>query len=915
MIAAGKCLLALIVVSAAVVCRGLTVNLSGNPEGDRLFVSPSGDDAADGSESAPLASMSGARDRIRAMKDEGLPATPVTVYFADGIYEIAEPVIFTTEDSGTSAAPITYKAMNPGKVTISGGRTITGWQQRANGVWAAPVAKDWEFYQLFVDGERRQRARTPNHGYLKSFGPSRPVVNFGALDKSDLRYNKEFRYRNDDLQNWPDLADALVVYFHSWLASLHWVERLDEDQGIVYLRNPSQWPFGRWDNQQGRYYIENVKAAFDAPGEWFLDKAAGELLYRPLPGESTNAVEVIAPFARRLLEFEDVEHLAFEGLSFRYSDWRLNKDDYRPRQAFSNVDSTPIFGRKLRNTRFERCEIAMAGAHAMVLREGCQNNIIRQCHIHNMAGGGVYIGVTTPVPPGTPNEMLSHSNVVDNCFIHDLNHTLHGSVGILVAHASDNSITHNDISEFDYTGISVGWIWTMDHRTNHRRNRIENNRVHHLVKGVLSDGGGIYTTGYYNEGTVIRGNVVHDIHHYPTHNHAKGIYLDGCSSDIVVENNLVYDISGLGIQTKGERNIVRNNIFAFCGMAGISRGRQVNDHMDTFEPNIFIRNLVYLGDAPVLRGELSQDMSALDFNLYWNRETPGQAAVDYFLGTSEWSANRISLDDFRELGQDVNSLVSDPIFKNPERRDFRLKQDSPAAVVGFVPFDHSDAGLYGCNAWTGLPSTLVHRPLETFEIDWSTFSSDFEDHHDGMRPMTGWAVGENDTCTVRVTEERSASGSKSLLFQAGGGAQSWFPNMVIRKPFGEGRYSLSMRIWNDPEHPGAITLGTRSYDEEDYTTCVEVRIRSDGEITAGNRPIGAVPAGEWFELSLSFGGGKNDGQSYDLLVTLTDGTAIRADSVPASDASFDRLDWIGIIASANEGRFYLDELQLEKVKE
>ena len=97
------------------------------------------------------------------------------------------------------------------------------------------------------------------------------------------------------------------------------------------------------------------------------------------------------------------------------------------------------------------------------------------------------------------------------------------------------------------------------------------------MQGVLSDGGGIYFCGYLHAGTVVRGNVVHDINHHLTHCSAKGIYLDNPSSDIVVENNLCYDISSLGIQAKGERNQIRNNIFAYCGVAGLSRGTRNGD--------------------------------------------------------------------------------------------------------------------------------------------------------------------------------------------------------------------------------------------------------------------------------------------------------------------------------------------------
>jgi hypothetical protein len=878
------------------------------PQRPTIYVAPGGKDAAAGTQAAPLATLAGARDRVRQLKQEGAAGKPISVVFADGTYELAEAVVFGPQDSGAKKAPVTYRAEHPGKVILSGGSHVTGWTPKGEGVWAAPIESGRDFYQLFVNGERRQRARTPNSGYLKSFGPARPVANFGALKPlKDPPFYKEFRYRDGDLQNWPDLADALVIFYHSWLVSVHWVDRIDPAKGIAIMRNPAGWPFGNVDNQQERYVIENIKSAFDAPGEWYLDKAAGELLYRPLPGEDMKKPEVTAPVALRLLELDNVEHLAFEGLAFRYSDWRLDKDAFRDQQAFANLDCAPIFGRKLRHTRFENCEIALAGIHALVLREGCQNNVISQCHIHNMAGGGVYIGVLN-FRPGTPPAELSHHNTVNNCFIHTLNHTFHGAVGILLGQASDNTITHNDISEFDWTGISVGWNWVKTTNSYHRNNRIEKNHIHHLMQGVLSDGGGIYFCGYLHTGTVVRGNVVHDINHHLTHCSAKGFYLDNPSSDLVVENNLCYDISSLGIQAKGERNQIRNNIFAYCGVAGLSRGTETGI---PDEVNQFSRNILYMEHPVMARGAVSSALSTFDHQLYWNRRPPLNAVfIDGSIDGDGTRASDESEATGRKLGQAELSVVADPGFVNPEQRDFRLKPGSPAEKIGFVPFDFSDAGLYGDPAWTARPATLTHRPLETVEPDWLAFRYDFEDHRAGMMPMTCWSVGEKNGCTVRISTDRAASGTKSLLFEDGADAPSYFPMLSIKRGYADGRYRLSLKLWQDPANPAELSLGTRSYMGATCLTGVRVRIGPDGAVFAGDKKLGTVPQGEWITLELSFGSGAEHAASYDVSATLTNGARLEATQVPVADATFQQLNWIGVIASGTKGRLYIDDLGL-----
>ena len=94
--------------------------------------------------------------------------------------------------------------------------------------------------------------------------------------------------------------------------------------------------------------------------------------------------------------------------------------------------------------------------------------------------------------------------------------------------------------------MSIGWNWSdAPNRTHH--NLIENNHVHHIVRGVLSDGGGIYTLGT-QIGTVIRNNVFHDVFPYmgdPAM--AWGIYLDQGSNSLLVQNNIVYNTLTGGI--------------------------------------------------------------------------------------------------------------------------------------------------------------------------------------------------------------------------------------------------------------------------------------------------------------------------------------------------------------------------------
>ena len=123
-------------------------------------------------------------------------------------------------------------------------------------------------------------------------------------------------------------------------------------------------------------------------------------------------------------------------------------------------------------------------------------------------------------------------------------HVYAAGVGIWVAQSSHNQISHNDIHDFLYSGISVGWNWGVQkNRTHH--NVIEFNHVHDLVHGTLSDAGLIYCLGV-SPGSVIRNNVFHDMWPYSRPALGWGIYLDARCGNYTIENNLVYNTLSVG---------------------------------------------------------------------------------------------------------------------------------------------------------------------------------------------------------------------------------------------------------------------------------------------------------------------------------------------------------------------------------
>lgn len=670
-----------------------------------LNVRPGGDDA---STTGPFASIAGARDAIRALRASGSIDGPVRVVVEAGEYQITEPVVFLPEDSGTADTPASYESAQDAAVIIHGGRAISGW--RAEGpLWVADLPDvregNWSFSQLFVNGERRTPARTPNANHpagdfpdeddlLLTVGPVMETDAAGKESKSATR----FYYRPGDVKAWPSLHDAIVVVYHSWETALLRPKSIDETAQILEFTGPTNWGFGYWHPDQ-RYYIEHLFEALDQPGEWFLNKREGRLYYMPMAGEEISTLRAVAPVAGQLLRIEGapeagrfVEHLNFRGLKFHYTEFAVKPEGHSDGQAAASVPAAvEIMGG--RHLTFEQCEIAHTGTYGLWFRRGSQDNLLTRSEIFDLGAGGVRIG--EGASPASAAE-ATERNVVDNCFIHDGGRVFRGAVGAWIGRSSHNRLSHNEICDFRYTGISVGWSWGYDESSAHH-NIIEFNRVHNIAKGQLSDTGGIYTLGV-SPGTVIRNNIFHDVISSPKVSGGWGIYFDEGSTGILAENNLVYNTrTGTLHQHYGRDNRVVNNIFAYSHNGQLIRSRE-EDHNSFF----FERNIVLFNNNQLLGSTWKNGNFTLDSNVYWSTqpELVELGAMD-FAGRT-WEA-------WRAEGHDRHSVIADPRFVDAESGDFRLREDSPALTLGFKPFDFREAGLYGDPAWVEKPRAIA-RP-------------------------------------------------------------------------------------------------------------------------------------------------------------------------------------------------------------
>jgi hypothetical protein len=671
-----------------------------------IYVSPAGNDAWSGqserSDAAagegPVATLTRARDLVREWKRSGPLAEPVHVVLADGVYETTEPFVLAPEDSGTRDCPISYEAAPGARPIISGGRALRGFARDQDGLWKANIpevtAGRWYFEQLYVDGRRAVRARTPNRFYDYMGQTSETPVEGkpGVFTRMSVVPPSVL----EPLKSLSDAAlrDVTLVAYHKWCITRRLLTRIDTAAGALVtvgeqVRDYSDWPVNT------RFHLENFKAALDQPGEWFLARD-GSLYYKPLPDQDMTKAQVVAPVARKLLVLAGepekgrfVEHVTFRGLTFEHNSYPLPPAGYVPWQA-ACVTEAALMADGARNVEITDCEIGHTGDYAVWFRRGCRDCLLRHCYLHDLGAGGARIGEGQD----RANHAEQTSRVtLDNNIIHGGGRTYDDAVGIWIGQSADNVISHNDIGDFFYSGISVGWRWGYAPSLA-KRNRLSFNRVHHIGQGVLSDMGGIYTLGP-SEGTAIRNNVFHDVHSYSYG--GWGMYTDEGSTGITMENNLVYNTkTGSFHQHYGRENVVRNNILASSQEHQLQATRIENYLSFTFE-----RNIVYWRTGPLLAGPWGQINIVMDNNCYSG--AAGQPVTFAGMDLKAWQVK----------GHDQHSIIADPKFADPDRHDYHLAPDSPALGLGFKPFDYTQAGVYGDPSWR---KKAADAPMASLEL-------------------------------------------------------------------------------------------------------------------------------------------------------------------------------------------------------
>jgi len=667
---------------------------------------------------------------LARLRSAGTPAGS-TVRVKKGSYPLDETLAFGPDDSGAPGAPVRWIG-EPGAV-LTGGEAVGPWTVRADGTWSAPAPRDaagrvvW-FEQLWVNGRRAARACWPDADSPRTFCDEIEEQPYRSQATGRRACRQYMRFSDPalcgilaDAARNGELEYAQLDFAYKWTygrrvlrgydAATGWVEMRSErgiggengtDADTDDMSSPS---FADWATCEMKIRFANLRGAFDAPGEWFLDVKNGLVLYRPLPGETPSAASAVAPtkglatlvrFAGDCARGAFVHDLSFEGLAFEASataDEATGRTDV-PTQSYQ-LQAAVFMGATIdlkgaHGITFDRCAVRHTGNHAFLVGEGAMSNRLANCRLEDLGGSGLRMGTELRyakplhVREGRTTAYTAHStafNVVSNCLFRSGGWTQFESCGAAITHASDCAFVHNTVEDFPYTGISVGYVWGYNGSVA-QRNDIGFNLVRKIGRELMSDLAGIYCLGV-SFGTRVHDNTVTDVTRFPgeSGHQGRGMYPDEGGQGIVFANNLVWNASDEAFGPHYCRDItVTNNIFAYT-RAPFAEGVTVR------RPKLGRLQLVGFG-KPSHDGVKTK----IDFerNIVYTADptsgpfigAPEKRGIEGTYGDNTVWAKDHARADFRE----------DPLFADAARGDFTLRPDSPALKKGFVPFDWRRAG-------------------------------------------------------------------------------------------------------------------------------------------------------------------------------------------------------------------------------
>jgi len=553
-----------------------------------IYVSADAKAGGNGTKEEPFNNIEDAKALVRKSND--LMTGNIVVHLT-GTFHINEPVVLDTDDSGSNGFRVVWKG--DGNTVISGGEKIEGF---------APV-DGTPFYMAKVDSEGFRQLYVNN--------------NRAFMARSKYMYQRKEIFYDPDNAGLTNAASGLImkkkdapgpltmgvgaelVIKPSWMAQYIPIDKMYENEDGDYVISFTQplldchsRAFGG-DLNTDRFYFQNAPELLDEPGEYYFNKKTKELFYYPLESDDMATANVYIPKSEGLLYIngtadEFVSDITVTGIKFMHGGWEHPTengfsvqqgdkyyDPYKKTDEYSGTyysDMVPgqIQTNFAKNVDIYNNRFSHLGSGAVHVNNASTNVTVRGNLFDDIGAAAVVIG-TYKVPKQAPIEELVNNIKVSNNLIRRVAVDYGSSSAISAYFVNNVDITHNDILDTPYSGITFGWGWG-DNRTNCGDIRVMYNRIVNVCT-TLFDGAHVYTLGKM-PGSLIANNYM-----YYSGDTRGGLYLDNSSQEITYKNNVCEETWNAICCTSAAQYNKMNNTATnnYCELPNNTDGNDINN--------------------------------------------------------------------------------------------------------------------------------------------------------------------------------------------------------------------------------------------------------------------------------------------------------------------------------------------------
>lgn len=345
-------------------------------------------------------------------------------------------------------------------------------------------------------------------------------------------------YRAGDLPAGFEPRNADVRLYHMWSESFVPVASNDVGRGVLHFARRMDAPAGAFGRRT--YQVFGIREGMTEPGQWYLDRPSGTVVYWPRPGEDMARVKVVAPKVETLVQIRGearrpVRNLRLKGLALTGTTAPCRSAGFGGERAPGALEV-----RHAEDCAFERLTIRHVGATGVKVHEAVRLRLAESAIVDCGASALCLYAADSEV---VSNRLLRAGLAFPSACLATL-----GRRRLRVA--------RNEVADAPYSGLILRG----------EGHCIEENCISRVMQ-VLHDGAAVY--GNVRD-SVIRGNVVRDVVPNGAGYGASGFYCDETSADVVIEGNVTLGVPRPCHQHLARDIHVRNNTFVADGDLAIS---------------------------------------------------------------------------------------------------------------------------------------------------------------------------------------------------------------------------------------------------------------------------------------------------------------------------------------------------------